>query len=398
MTAWIPRHLTDLAFASGLAVGMAFLWASGMASESREAAGSNDFSGYWAISRTLLDGGDPYRPGALDDIASRYGTQPLDEPISGQPPWTVLAMVPLAALDVRVAAAVWLIIGVAIAVLGVRALLRACVPALPLVHFGAGLVLAGAPASLFTVYAGQWTFLLTGVLSWCVVLLRSGRETAAAVAAIGVLAKPHLFLFAAWALAAHAWSRGRYRFIGLAAGIGALAVAAAWLALPQWWDAWFAYVPQQRLPVKPRTSNSATLFFDLLGPVGLFLAAALLLVAVFMGLRRFRRDTDEHLAYWIALSLVAAPYSWGYDQTLLIVPIVITAGVVAQRSGRLATAVAMAAFAGVSLGSLAVWSFNPTTSGSPKAVVGILVFTVILCALWPRTAALRLRSDLARPG
>lgn len=383
------RFRSEAPFILGLLLGILTLFWSGIAERSISVAGSNDFSEYWSISRLLIDGDDPWRSGALREVTRRYGTNlsPEHDPLVGHPPWTVLALVPFAAIDVRGAAIAWLVLGAAAAILGVRSLLRTYVPSMPLIHAFTGFALFGSPPSLFAVYAGQWTFLLTGALAACIALLRQGHQLRPAVVTLAALGKPHLFVFAAWALLAVAITRQMYRFAGAAVVLWTLTVALSIALFPQWLDVWAIYSRTEILPDVPRASNLTTLLFEVAGPTGHWIAAGLLLAAVAVG-SQFDRAGDAHVAVWLALSPVAALYTWGYDLPLLIVPIVVASGVLVHRSRRLANAIAATTLGFLTAGSLVLWSFNPASgSGSPKSIVALAVLVTIAIALWPQRRA-----------
>jgi hypothetical protein len=185
----------DLAYAVGVIVGVAFIIVSGaVAVHDRGAGLTNDFGGIWAGARAIVDGHDPYDPATWRAIAAAYGTQPPDTAVYGYPRWVALALVPFALLPIDVAATLWLWGGIALAVLGVHALLRAAVPGIPLAHAVVGGTLFVAQPGYQTVANGQWTFLLLAGSSAALVLVRRSRPRAAALSALVWLAKPHLFV------------------------------------------------------------------------------------------------------------------------------------------------------------------------------------------------------------
>jgi hypothetical protein len=93
---------------------------------------------------------------------------------------------------------------------------------------------------------------------------------------------------------------------------------------------------------------------------------------------------DAWLAVWLPLSLVAAPYVWSYDQTLLIIPLVLGGGIVARRSPQLATAVLVSGTLILLIVStvLAVVAARRDLE-SYSAIVPVLVFALLVSALWP---------------
>src|SRR2546427_39037 len=210
----------------------------------------------------------------------------------------------------------------------------------------------------------------------------------AALAALALLAKPHLFVWAAIGLAIPALFDARYRrFVALAAVLGGALVVVSWLAFPDWFPAWTSDV----LP--RRTGRSAVLFSafgQLFGTPGRVLAIAVIGVGIVLA-SRFEPGSDPWLAIWLALSSAGAIYSWSADQVLLFVPIVIASGVLVA-AGREVAARRLAiggalTFLLVSplLYAIAVWRHDETFS----IVVPVAFFVVIAWSLWPyRRAAL----------
>jgi len=148
-----------------------------------------------------------------------------------------------------------------------------------------------------------------------------------------------------------------------------------------WLSAWLADIPGRR------TARSAVLqsaLGELIGPAGRALAAVLILGGAWLA-SRFRPGSDASLAAWISLSSAGAIYSWSYDQVLLFVPIVITAGVLARTSPAAALRFAIA-WAGVLLivspifYAIGVARHDETFS----CLVPDTAFLVIVAMLWRR--------------
>jgi len=242
-------------------------------------------------------------------------------------------------LPVRIAGALWSVMGMTAAALTVRALLRAYLPGKAWAHAVVGtLVLMSAPA-VVTLLTGQWPFVFVTMLGALVLLLRADRPVAAGLVAAGMLVKPQLFLFAAAALAVRALWPGRAgrTFVISAAAAGIATVAVSWILVPSWWPTWFQRSPAVLLGIEPVTIQ--TLFIQLFGPNGGWIAAPVLLAMVAAGLQ-FHPLGDGWLPVWFALSSAGVVYSNTYDVLLLIVPIVLAAG--ALRSRRRAAVVIIA--------------------------------------------------------
>ena len=139
-----------------------------------------------------------------------------------------------------------------------------------------------------------------------------------------------------------------------------------------------------------RTLRSAVLqsaLNELIGPIGRWIAAALILFGAFLA-SRFTPGSDASLAAWLSLSSAGAIYSWSYDQVLLFVPLVIAAGVLARTSPRAATRFALV-WAGVFLVvspilyAIGVVRHDETFSG----IVPDAAFIAIVALLWRQRRA-----------
>jgi len=114
----------------------------------------------------------------------------------------------------------------------------------------------------------------------------------------------------------------------------------AWVVAPHdWLSAWLEDIPPRRTV---RSAVLPSVLNQLIGPSGRFVAYVLIAVGALIA-ARFRPGSDASLAAWITLSNAGAIYSWSYDQVLLFVPAVITAGILAGRSERVGRRFALAA-------------------------------------------------------
>jgi hypothetical protein len=370
----------DIAYVASLAVSAIALVMFGIAQLRVDVLGRDDFTLYVAGSRALLIGADPYDVATWAATAARVGTEPFDTVVYAYPPWSALALVPFALLPVRIAGALWSLIGMTAAALAVRALLRAYLPGRAWAHGVVGsLVLVSAPA-VVTLLTGQWPFLILTMLAALVLLLRADRPLAAGLVAAGMLVKPQVFVFAAAALAVRAlWPgsgpAGR-RFVIGAGAAGIATIMVSWILVPSWWPTWIQRSPAVLVGIEPVTIQ--TLLIQFFGPDGGWLAAPLLLVMVAAALQ-FHPLGEGWLPVWFALSSTAAVYSNTYDLLLLIVPIVLAAGALASRR--------RAAFVVVSCAALVfvvMWYLHTIYARGYAAGVSLLVFAIITAALWPR--------------
>src|SRR5438132_12232674 len=342
----------------------------------------NDFSGIWSGPATVLVGVNPWDPNRYVPTAVALGTKTPDALVDDYMPWEVVALLPLGALPLEVAAWIWMVASTALSALALRALLRAFVPGRAAIHGALGLALFAGQPGFQTIVLGQWALLLMSAVAAIVLALRAGHARRAALAALAMLAKPHLFVWAAIGLAIPALFDARYRrFVALAAVLGGALVVVSWLAFPDWFPAWASDI----LP--RRTGRSAVLFSafgQLFGPLGRVLAVAVIAGGIVVA-SRFVPASDPWLAVWLALSSAGAIYSWSYDQVLLFVPLCIASGVlVAAGRERAATRLVLAGAATLLFISPVFYAIGVARRDETFSVaIPVAFFVAITWSLWP---------------
>ena len=320
----------ELAYWAAVAVGVVFIFVAGPLARRLELVHMNDFSGVWSGARAIVLGVNPWDPTQYYGFAVDVGTKTPDALVYDYMPWVAFAVAPLAMVTLEVAGWIWMLASMVCAALALRGMLRAFVPARPVTHGAFGLALFLAQPSFHAIVLGQWSLLLMSAVAATVLALRAARPLLATVPSLLFLAKPQLVVFTAIGFAYGAIREPvfrRYVMYGLLLA-GALVVI-AWVAAPRdWFSAWLEDIPARR------TLRSAVLpsaLNQLIGPSGRFVAYALIGVGALLA-ARFRPGSDASLAAWITLSNAGAIYSWSYDQVLLFVPAVITAGILTRRS------------------------------------------------------------------
>ena len=377
-----PRR-SDAAYAVGVALGLTALLT--FFGNLRSAMlGIDDFATIWAGPRAFLLGLDMYDPATWRETAVRIGTAHTpDNAVYVYPPWVTIALAPFALLSSSTASVVWTALGMASAVVAMRALLRAYMPDVDWAHGVIGfLLMISAPAAV-TFLTGQWTFFFVAALAALALFLRAKRPIAAGLLAAIMLVKPPLFVFTALGLAVRAlWPRGDTRrgrrFVLASIGAGVAAVAVSWLILPSWWPAWLQHVAAVQVTIEPVTIQ--TLFFQIFGTPGGWLAAPVLLAMVFAALQ-FDPRSDGWPPVWLALSSAGVAYGNTYDLLLLLIPIVLAAG--GLPPGRRAVVIA----SGAVLLFPVMWYLHTIYVRGYAAGVALLIFVIITAALWPQRRA-----------
>ncbi|HET7701691.1 MAG TPA: glycosyltransferase family 87 protein [Candidatus Limnocylindria bacterium] len=379
----------DLAYVTAIAFGLLFIVLGGPLGRRLEMVHYNDFSGVWSGPRLYLQGVSPWDTTQYSDLAVAIGTKRPDALVYDHLPWTMFGVMPFALVPLEVAGWAWMVLGMTAAVIALRALLRAFLPGIPAAHFALGLALFAGQPGFHAVVLGQWSPLLMSALAAVVLALRAGRPRLAAAPSLLFLTKPQIFVFTALGLAYGALRRPVFRRYVLYAGALALAVMVvssivAYLTVGDWLSSWLGDL------VGRRTARSAVLqsaLNQLIGPPGRLIAAVLILAGAWVA-SRFEPGSDESLAAWLSLSSAGAIYSWSYDQLLLFVPLVITAGVLARTSRAVATRFTVAWALVFLVASPLLYAFAVARHDeSFSAVVPVTAFVVIVTLLWRRRGA-----------
>lgn len=367
----------ELPFALGIALALAVVFVFGFADRRAEILRIGDFSGFWAGPRAMTLGLDPYDPRTWLATTEQLGTQKPDTAVYGYPPHVALALWPLALLPLELAAAVWAVTGMAVAALGIRALLRTALPDAPVAHTLAGLALFGSQPALTSFVIGQWTFLLVGSVAFAATAALRGRAVAG-LAIAPLFAKPQLALAAPIALLLGLPGK-RTRTAAAMAAIAITLAIAGWIAAPGWLGAWLAAVPGRRVDAMPRNATTFGAAVDLFGAAGLWLAALVVVIGAVALLRLAGRPAAA-LAGTLAYGHVIAPYSWAYDQLLLLIPAIAAAAALPSRLGAalVAGVSALLVFVSPLFYALAVSRGRESLSG----VIPVAVFTVLMALLW----------------
>jgi len=371
------RLIRELPFAIGLAIALLVLFIFGFAARRAEILHIADFSAFWAGARALSLGLDPYDARTWFATSVQLGTQPSVTAVYGYPAHVAVVLLPLGLLPLEPAAAIWAFAGMIIAALGVRALLHTALPAAPVAHTLAGLALFGSQPAITSFQVGQWTFLLVGCVAFATSAALRGRAVAG-LALTPLFAKPQLALAAPFAMVLALPGRRLQTALLMSAVAVALAVA-GWLAAPGWLGPWLAVVPGRLVGALPRNATTFGAAADLFGAAGIWLSGFVVIVGA-VALLRFAGRPQAALAATLAYGHVIAPYSWAYDQLLLLVPAIAAAAVLSRRMGALLVIVVSALLVFVSplFYALAVDRGRESLSG----IVPVVVFAVLIAFLW----------------
>jgi glycosyl transferase family 87 len=371
----------DLAYWIAVAAGVLFVIFGGPLERRLELVHMNDFSGVWSGARAIVLGVNPWDPSQYYGFAVEVGTKTPDALVYDYMPWVAFAVAPLAMVTLETAGWIWMFLSMSCAALALRGLLRAFVPGRAVTHAAFGTALFIAQPAFHAIVLGQWSLLLMSAVAATVLALRASRPLLAALPSLLFLAKPQLVVFTALGLAYGALREPVFRrYVIIALLLAAAVVTVAWLAAPpEWFPAWLDDIPPRRTI---RSAVLPSVLNQLIGANGRYVAYALIGLGAVLA-ARFRPGSDASLAAWLSLSSAGAIYSWSYDQVLLLVPAVITAGILTRRSERAGRRFALAASGTLLVVSpvlygIAVLRRDETFS----ALIPIGFFIAIVVLLW----------------
>jgi hypothetical protein len=302
-------------------------------------AGTRDFVVYWAAGRQLAHHGNPYDPATILAIERAAGLPTVNGVMFVRnPPWTLPIMYPLGFIGLRTASMLWSLLLIACLAASVRLLWE--MHGLPRnrIHL---LGLTFAPALACLIVGQTSLFALLGLVLF--LRLHRTRPFLAGAALWLCALKPHLFLpFGVVLLVWVAVTRSYRLVLGGVAAMAASCVL-AWRIDP---FAWSQYAQMMR------TSGMEHEFIPCLSivlrlwisPNSLWIqyipaALACLWALWYYWPRRAVWDWRTDGSLLMLVSLVAAPYSWLFDQVLLLPALLQGAYLTRSRNALVALAV-----------------------------------------------------------
>ena len=276
---------------------------------------------YWLGARILAQGGDPYDV-ATWDAAVRASFAEHGVPVTPPwpfefryPLWTAVAFLPLAALPLRVATALWQVLLITATVAGAVLVLRAAgAPARTRALF-LTLVLASQPF-IFTVIVGQFGGVMLFAVAAYAVLVHA-RPIASGLALALLSLKPHVTVALVPIVLVDLVARRRWVAIGAAAAAVGVLVAISLALRPSWPLAWLGRLTAAGA-AQPNGANLTGVFTTFgLDRVWALAAIPVILAAAVVMLRSSPRATIDFVAVGACVSLLVTPYSGSHDHMLL---------------------------------------------------------------------------------
>jgi hypothetical protein len=178
-----------------------------------------DFVEYWAASRLLVHGGNPYSPLELLPLQQSAGWSGAAPLIMWNPPWTLLITLPFSLFDIATGQFIWLVVHVILILFSARQLWR--IYGKPGQSYRWSWVLAFSfVPTVFVLVIGQITPIVLAGVSLLLYAETKQKQWIMSIALVILSIKPHLLylfwiVFALWV-----FQKRRWRMISGAAAIG----------------------------------------------------------------------------------------------------------------------------------------------------------------------------------
>ena len=284
---------------------------------SGDLAGSRDFVAYWATGQQLVHHANPYDHDALQKIEHNAGLAPNGALIMRNPPWALPLAFPLGLMGPRVASTFWTLLLLACLIIAVR-IIRALhgSPANLLHWLGFGF----SPALMCLIMGQTSLFSLLGFALF--LRYHSTRPFVAGLSLWLCALKPQLFLpFSVVLLAWIVISKSYKIAAGTAVAIAISSAAATWIDPTVWADyARLMRSPSVQQEYIPCPSDALRFWIDPHAIWIQYVPAALCCVWALIYFWQNRRTWNwtTNSSPLMLASLLTAPYSWFYDQTMAI--------------------------------------------------------------------------------
>jgi hypothetical protein len=334
-----PRRLRRALTLAGLLLCLLLLYLVAPRLTSGKWLQTDDYVEYWAAGRLNLSGANPYSPEELtpvEHLAGRYFQVPV---MMWNPPYTLVIAMPLAWLPYPVSRLTWLILNVALLLLGAEWTWR--------VYGGPQryrwlvwlLCLVFIP-SLGALGSGQIAILPFVGAAGFLFYQREGKLWQSGMIAALTAVKPHsLYLF--WVILV-VWALSRRRWPVLLGAVGALVLGTAIASLfnpslvGQYLHATTTF--PMRDWATPTLGGLLRLVFGTEKGWLQFAAAPVGLIWALWWWRkyRFQWEWSEQMPMLVAVSLVTAAYGWSCDLAVFLVAILqVAAGLTRMRDARM---------------------------------------------------------------
>jgi len=291
--------------------------------------GEPDFLVYWAATRLLATGANPYDPVSLRTL--EHETRPERTQDQGQgfaswnPPWLLVVLLPFGLLPFDLAVRAWILCHIGL--IWAASVLVWRLLAEPSDKRGMQIVLFASlwsGPSLVALLTGQISSLLLIGLVLGVWWLHAGRDRLAGAALFLTTLKPHVTYFVLLLIVLLVIRHRRWQvFLGMITA-GLLSLTILWMIFPGWMPAYFSLMSAHRsLIFQYHTSTIGSLAYAL-WKTNLFRFAGILPLLFAFPVLRLASSRDWLPAMNVALltSVPLAVYGFNFDQVVLLPAIV----------------------------------------------------------------------------
>jgi len=274
----------------------------------------------WAPARLLLSRRDPYD---LDNLAALSEEEAFTLYGSVWFPTAIGLLLPLGALPFPVVANLWLVTNIGLLCACIAICLRG--RSISWAHWAIlGLAILFFPPLIAHLGMGQASILVLFSLLFSTQLIEQQRPFLAGLIFSLSLVKPHLILLVMPALAFHLVTRDKWQkpLAGFIAGL-VIQTAPLFFTFPSWLLSYFRSLAEAPQWMYPSILTIARIW---LGHEGLAWGSWLLVFvfALIITIRLWKDETPAVAMVWtLAVTLIASPFVWSWDQILLL-PLIVS--------------------------------------------------------------------------
>ncbi len=296
-----------------------------------------DFSDFMLIylgGRGVVEGVDLYDPQAWEALHVHFAGVYRDNAVFLYPLPAAYLFIPFALFSIKVGAALWLLVNELLLIAGAAWVIRQRKTAPSRAEFILFVVvMALFEPTLIVIESGQYSMLMLILLILVYACLYKHKDLPGGAAASLLLLRPNPFVFFFPGLALWALVNKRWKFLaGLAGAVGLLGVLSE-IVRPGWLAVWLSYTVGGSGKLYTYGAISPTLnglFHHVIAsPPGWFIwlqwliILPLLVWGVMESLNQ-RRSLGYAFSFILVISLCVTPYSWNYDQVVLLFPLLFT--------------------------------------------------------------------------
>lgn len=295
-----------------------------------------DFVSFWASSRILIDGGNPFSPLEVLEVQRSLGLSETKPLMIWHPPWTLSFLLPFGAMPFQFSQFCWLLMNVFFVLLSAQMLWTIYCHTVPNAYRPWIAAFTLIPTWLVLIIGQMSPLVLLGIVGF-LHFERKNQLYLAGVSTVIMSVKPHLFYLFWMGLILWIWKQRDWR-IAIGAILAGLIVAIIPLIIDpaiyqQFLDVY--RFPGQSTPFNlpaPSLGSLLTLYL----PHGNF---PIQFLPPLLGSLWFLRHWGNHKEHWnwseqtplmILVSLALSAYAWTYDQVILL-PAVIQGFVMVKR-------------------------------------------------------------------